>query len=97
MPLIYLYHLRRYPLLGTPKGIRKGVQMKKMQKPWAKGSKKAKKSDIDNAFLKTINSFEKSINSHVQNVNEKSREDEDYLFCKSMAAQIRRLPAGKKG
>ena len=67
------------------------------KRPWAKGSKKAKKSDIDNAFLKTINSFEKSISSHVHNANEKSREDEDYLFCKSIAAQIKRLPAEKKG
>lgn len=66
-------------------------------RPWAKGAKKVKKSDVDNKFFKTIDNFEKTFSSRVNALNEKSCEDEDLLFCKSIAAQIRRLPLEKKG
>jgi hypothetical protein len=53
------------------------------------------KSDVDNAFLKTINTFEKSFSSHVNKLSDKSGEDEG-LFCKSLVAQIRRLLPERK-
>ena len=63
-------------------------------RPWAKGSKKVKKCDIDDAFLKTINNFEKSFSSKLAH---KYQDDEDLLFCKSLVPQIRRLRPETKG
>ena len=62
-----------------------------------KGSKKVKKCDVDNAFLKTIGTFEKSFSSHVKTLSEKSQDEKDLLFCKSIAAQMKRIPQERKG
>jgi hypothetical protein len=61
------------------------------------GLEKVKKCDVDNAFLKTIGTFEKSFSSHVKTLSEKSQDDEDLLFCKSIAAQMKWIPQERKG
>ena len=69
------------------------------KRPWASNARKAKDSDIDMALLKTATSLADRLLQPEQ--PKKSRtgeeEDEDAIYCRSLANRLRNLPVHVKG
>lgn len=96
-------------LQGKPRGHVKNKprvevekQSQKKNKPWAKVNKKATKEEVDVVLLRTASTLAESLKQLPDRESVKRRQpndiedDEDSLFCRSLAPRLRRLPQRAK-
>lgn len=91
---------------GQPKksSKQKGKTTPKMTKsttkrPWASNARKAKDYDVDMALLKTARSLADRVLEPEQPKKSRTEEeeDEDAIYCRSLANRLRQLPGHVKG
>ena len=69
------------------------------KRPWATNARKAKDNDVDMALLKTATSLADRILQPEQPKKSRTEEeeDEDAIYCRSLANRLRNLPVHAKG
>ena len=68
------------------------------KRPWASNARKAKDYDVDMALLKTATSLaDRVLEPEQQKKSRTEEEDEDAIYCRSLANRLRNLPVHVKG